>query len=365
MSDKVERLPLHQRHEALGARFTPFAGFQMPIRFGSIMEEHAAVRTNMGLFDVSHMGEVELRGDKALAVTNSIVTNDVAKLDDGQALYTVMCHSDGGIVDDLLVYRLAADHILACVNAANRAKDYAHIAKVADGRCEVIDRSDDYVQLAVQGPNAVDLVQSITDAPVSELGSFRSVYGDIAGIHALISRTGYTGEDGVEIYYPVEGAVPVFDAIWAAGEPKGLKPIGLGARDTLRLEAKLMLYGNDITDDTTPLEAGLSWVVKYEKGDFRGRDALLTQKAEGVKRRMRGLVLQGRGMLRPHYPVFLGDEKIGETTSGGPSPTLGGSIALAYLDVPEANAAEVDVEVRGKRLPCSVTRKPFYKRAGG
>ena len=365
MSNKADRLPLHQRHEALGARFAPFAGFQMPIRFGSIVEEHQTVRNNMGLFDVSHMGEVEFRGDDALTVVNYIVTNDVSKLDDGQALYTVMCHRNGGIVDDLLVYRLAEDHFLACVNAANRTKDFAHMKSVAEDRCEVVDRSDEYVQLAVQGPKAVALVQDITDAPVGELGSFRSVIGDIAGARALISRTGYTGEDGVEIYYPTDAAEAVFDAIWEVGKRRGLKPIGLAARDTLRLEAKLMLYGNDITDDTTPLEAGLSWVLKYEKGDFLGRDALLAQKAEGVKRRMRGLILDGRGMLRPHYPVFVEDQLVGETTSGGPSPTLGSSIALAYIDVPHTKETRVDVEVRGKRLPCSVTQKPFYKRDGG
>jgi len=349
----------------MGARFAPFAGFEMPIRFGSIVEEHQAVRTGVGLFDVSHMGEVEFTGPRALEVLDQICTNDIAQLDIGQALYTVMCHAHGGIVDDLLVYRLAERHFLACVNAANRDKDFEHMRTVADGRCEVVDRSDEYVQLAVQGPKAIELMVSVVGSEVANLSSFESAVHTIAGTDVLISRTGYTGEDGVEIYYPTANAEPVFDVITEAGKALGLRPIGLAARDTLRLEARLMLYGNDINDETTPYEAGLSWLVKLNKGDFVGRDALESQKKSGVTRRLRGLVLQERGVLRPHYPVFAGDRKVGETTSGGPSPTLGRSIALAYIDVDHANAECLHVEVRGKKLACDVTRKPFYKRSGG
>lgn len=364
-SEETRKLPLHAKHVSMGARFAPFAGFEMPVRFGSIVEEHQAVRTNVGLFDVSHMGEIEFTGPRALEVLDNIATNDISQLNVCQALYTVMCHDDGGIVDDLLIYRLASDHYLACVNAANRQKDLQHMTAVAGGRCDVVDRSDDYVQLAVQGPKAIELMAAVAGPGISGLASFESTVVAIGGAEVLISRTGYTGEDGVELYYPTADAEAVFDLITAAGQEYGLQPIGLAARDTLRLEARLMLYGNDINDGTTPYEAGLSWLVKLNKGSFLGRGALEAQKKAGVTRRLRGLILQGRGVLRPHYPVFSGDVKVGETTSGGPSPTLGRSIALAYIEVDHANAEFLDVEVRGKRLACDVTRKPFYKRSGG
>jgi aminomethyltransferase len=365
MTETLERLPLHDRHEALGARFAPFAGFEMPVRYGSIVKEHQAVRNEVGLFDVSHMGEVEFRGPEAGAVVNHIITNNAARLQDGQALYTAMCHPHGGIVDDLLVYRLAEDHYLACVNASNRTKDFEHMREAAAGRCEVINRSDEIVQLAVQGPQAVALVDSLCDEDLTALAPFHSRTVALANVSALVSRTGYTGEDGVEIYYAAESAETIFDAIWEAGQAYGLKPVGLAARDTLRLEARLLLYGNDINDDTTPLQAGIGWTVKFKKGDFIGRDALLAQKAAGLERRLLGLVCTGRGVLRAHYPILSGDHVAGETTSGGPSPTLGGSIALGYVAVPHVDAETLDVEVRGRRLPCSVTMKPFYKRPGG
>lgn len=362
MAKAAIKLPLYDRHAALGARFAPFAGFEMPIRYGSIVAEHHAVRNGVGLFDVSHMGEVAFTGPAALDVVNELVTNDVGKLTDGQALYTAMCHEDGGIVDDLLIHRLAPDHLLACVNASNRTKDFNHMVAVAADRCEVKNLSDSYAQLAVQGPKAVDVLSACCDDPVADLSGFHFVFGSIAGADVLISRTGYTGEDGYELYYPAEAAVDVFDALMTAGEPHGITPVGLGARDTLRLEARLMLYGNDIDDSTTPLEAGLSWLVKFDKGDFVGRDALLAQKEAGLTRRLRGLVLRERGVLRSHYNVYLGDQRVGETTSGGPSPTLGQSVGLAYVDIAHCNVPELNVEIRGRRLACAVTRKPFYKR---
>jgi aminomethyltransferase len=365
LTDDVKELALQARHETLGARFATFAGFNMPLRYGSILSEHNAVRKGVGLFDVSHMGEVAFRGPGARAVLDRIVTNDVSKLRDGHALYTVMCHPNGGIVDDLLIYRLSEHHYLACVNASNRAKDFAHMRDVAAGQCDVIDRSDDYVQLALQGPRAEAVLSTLTDLDVASLGSFRFAIGDVAGVETIVSRTGYTGEDGYELYYPTESAAIVFDALLEAGQADEIRMIGLAARDTLRLEARLMLYGNDITDTTSPLEAGLRWVVKLDKGDFVGRDALLAQREAGLTRRLRGLVLDGRGVLRSHYPIFAGDVQVGETTSGGPGPTVGKSIALGYVSIDHVGAETLDVEIRGKRLPCTVTRKPFYKRSGG
>jgi aminomethyltransferase len=362
MDEPLARLPLHQRHAEHGARFAPFAGFEMPVRYGSIIEEHRTVRQKVGLFDVSHMGEVELVGPRAGEAIDHIVTNDVGKLSDGEALYTVMCHPHGGIVDDLLVYRLATDHYLAVVNASNRAKDFAHIREAASDRCEVLQKSDDYCQLAVQGPRAEAVLQPITDLDLSTLSGFQFVVGDVGGVRTLVARTGYTGEDGFELYAASGDAVPLFDAVWAAGRGDEMRLCGLGARDTLRLEARYMLYGNDITDETTPLEAGLGWLVKFDKGDFIGREALLAQKADGLKRRLRGLILKDRGVLRAGYPILVGDQVVGQTTSGGPSPTLGGSIGLGYIAVEHLKRREVEVDVRGRRLRCEMTRKPFYRR---
>jgi aminomethyltransferase len=367
------RLPLYDRLEALGGRFVDFAGFAMPLRFGSIVEEHEAVRRGVGIFDVSHMGEVEFQGPAATAVLQRICTNDIARLEDGHALYTVMCHPSGGIVDDLIVYRFGADHYLACVNASNRAKDLAHMLAVAadhGGECEVTDRGDEIVQIAVQGPDAVELVAALAEdvsSPLEALAPFTFGYASIAGERVLVSRTGYTGEDGFELYYDAGAAEAVFDAIWGAGQLVDIAACGLAARDTLRLEARLMLYGNDLNDQTTPLEAGLGWVVKLEKGDFVGRDALLAQKAAGVPRRLRGFLLSEgeRGVLRPHYPILADGVVIGETTSGGPGPTVGRSIALGYVPAEYADRKQLDIEVRGKALRCDVTTKPFYKRHEG
>ncbi|MBN1945623.1 MAG: glycine cleavage system aminomethyltransferase GcvT [Bradymonadales bacterium] len=361
----TQQLALHQRHQALDARFVPFAGYQMPLRYGSILDEHRAVRTGVGLFDVSHMGEVEFTGAKAGEVLNELITNDLSKLVDGQALYTVMCNPEGGIIDDLIVYRLGDDHFLACVNAANRPKDAAHMQQSVAGRCQVVDRSDQYVQLAIQGPSAVALMERIAGPSVSSIGYYHCRFGQIAGARVLISRTGYTGEDGFELYYPVEAAEPVYDLVWENGRDLDLRMCGLAARDMLRLEARMLLYGNDMDDRTTPLEAGLGWVVKFDKPAFIGREALLAQKESGPLRRLRGFILETPGVLRPHYPVYLGDRQIGETTSGGPSPTLGKSIALGYVESACAKEKRVEIEIRSSRHLCTMTTQPFYKRSGG
>ena len=365
MSDEtLKHVPLESRHVEHGARMVPFAGFSMPLQYTSITEEHAAVRERVGLFDVSHMGEIEVRGEDAVAEVNRIVTNDVSKLVDGQALYTVMCHENGGIVDDLLVYRLAEDHLLLCVNAANRDKDREHIFAHATGSCEIEDTGDSWAQLALQGPRAFDVLDNITDGAARDLGSFFGAFMEVAGVRCLVSRTGYTGEDGVEIYIPAERAGEVFDALLEAGKAHDLALCGLGCRDTLRLEAKLHLYGQDMDDETNPFEAGLAWTVKLGKeGDFVGKQALVEAKAAGVSKRLRGLVVQDKGVIRPGYEVYVGDEQVGVVTSGSYSPTLETSIGLAYIDVAFANHEEVEVAVRKRRLGATLTKKPFYTRS--
>lgn len=357
-------LPLEHRHVELGARMVPFAGYSMPIQYAGIKDEHLAVRNNVGVFDVSHMGEVELRGPDAIAAIDRIITNDATKLVDGQAVYTVMCNPDGGIVDDLLVYRLAQDHVLACVNASRRDVDFPHMQEHCSGDVEIADRSDDYVQLAVQGPRAEELLQGLTEVPLADIAYYHARFGVLAGQHMLISRTGYTGEDGFELYLPTDASEAIWDAVFAHGRAFDLQPCGLGARDTLRLEAKMHLYGNEMDESIDPFEAGLSWVVKLDKAsDFVGREALVAKKAAGVSRRLRGVVLEDRGVLRPHYPLFVGDKQVGELTSGGYAPTLEKSVGLGYIAVDYASQDHVEVEVRGRRLRASLTKKAFYKRA--
>lgn len=365
MTDEITRtLALEHRHVELGARMVPFAGYSMPLQYVGIKDEHLAVRNNVGIFDVSHMGEVELRGPDAIAAIDRIVTNDATKLVDGQAMYTVMCNEDGGIVDDLLVYRVAADFVLACVNASRRDVDVAHMTAHTTGDVEIADRSDHYVQLAIQGPRAEMLLAPLVDAPLGQIAYYHARYADVAGHRCLVSRTGYTGEDGFELYVPTAAGEAVFDAVMLQGAAVQLQPCGLGARDTLRLEAKMHLYGNEMDESIDPFEAGLNWVVKLDKeSDFVGKSALLAKRKAGVSRRLRGVVLEDRGVLRPHYPLYLGDECVGELTSGGYAPTLQRSIGLAYVAVEHADRPELEVEVRDRRLRATLTKKPFYKRA--
>ncbi len=362
MSDELRHLPLEERHIALGARLMPFAGYHMPVQYAGIKEEHHAVRTNVGIFDVSHMGEIEFRGPDAVAAVDHLVTNDFSKVGDGEAQYSVMCNEDGGIVDDLIAYRISAEHILVCVNAANRAKDFEHMKRHTTGDVEVEDTSDSFVQLAVQGPNAEALLDPLTELDLPNFGFRRGAWSTVAGRRTFVTRGGYTGEDGFELYVGVADGGAVFDAVMERGEEFGLQPCGLGCRDTLRLEAKLLLYGSDMDETTDPFEAGLGWVVKLDQANFVGRDALLKKKAEGVTRRLRGLVLRDRGVLRPHYPIMVGERTVGETTSGSYSPTLDKSIGLGWIEVDHANDDTVEVEVRGRRLTTEVTKSPFYKR---
>lgn len=363
MADEHKSVPLEHRHEELGARMTPFAGFSMPVKYSGITEEHLAVRNNVGLFDVSHMGEIEVKGADAIEVVDSLVTNDVSTLEDGQAQYAALCDEDGGIVDDLVLYRLAADHMLICVNASNRQKDFAHITEHATGDAEIANTSDEYAQLALQGPNAEAVLSEITDADLGAIKYYRAAFGEVAGVRTLVSRTGYTGEDGFELYIPAGEAETIFEALLEAGQPFDMALCGLGARDTLRLESKFNLYGQDMDESTNPYEAGLSWIVKLDKSTpFVGQEALRRIKEEGPTRRLRGLVLQGKGVIRHGYELYVDDTRVGQVTSGSWAPTLEESIGLGYIDVEFADREQVEVQIRKRRVPARVTKKAFYKR---
>ncbi|MEM1117770.1 MAG: glycine cleavage system aminomethyltransferase GcvT, partial [Bacteroidota bacterium] len=352
---------------SLGARMAPFGGFDMPIQYSGILDEHRAVREAAGLFDVSHMGEFRIRGPQALDLAQRLVTNDVSKLTDGRALYAVLCHQSGGAVDDLLVYRLGAEDVMLVVNAANIAKDWAHVTAVAEAAgldAEVTDESDQTALLALQGPEAFAVFETASGMAASDIPFYHfrvpeagSVFGAES---AIVSHTGYTGEPGLELYLPPEAAETAWDALLEAGAT----PAGLGARDTLRLEAGYCLYGHELDDETTPYEAGLGWVVKLDAGDFVGRDALVRQKEQGIPRRLIGLAVDGRGIPRPGYAITHADgAPIGTVTSGSQSPTLGQGIALGY--VPRDTAAEagarLGVAVRSKVLPAVVAKPPFHK----
>ncbi len=357
------RTPLYQNHLKAGARMVEFAGWDMPVQYAGLLAEHEAVRTRVGLFDVSHMGEVVFRGPRALESLNRIFTNDLSRIVDGQAQYGCLCREDGGIVDDVVVYRRAADDLLVCVNASNRQKDFEWLASRAGGAADVKDESNEWAQLALQGPLAAQLLQRITNANLSALRSYRFARGEVAGVPCLVARTGYTGEDGMEIFCPPGEAARIWDEIMEAGRHEKVVPCGLGARDSLRLEMAYRLYGADMDDHTSPLEAGLGWVVKLDKGDFCGRDALIRQREQGIARKLVGFVLTEPGIARHGYPVLQGGRRVGEVTSGTKSPSLGNSIGLAYL--PPALAAEGStfaVEIRGRPAAARAVKTPFYTR---
>jgi len=342
-----------------------FFGWEMPVEFKGIIEEHMAVRTAAGLFDVSHMGEIMVRGKDALAFVQHLTPNDAGRLAINQAQYTALTTPQGTFVDDMLVYCLAPEEYLLVVNAANTDKDFGWVtAHQAGFDVSVENASDSYSQLALQGPRAQEILQPLTGINLAGLKSFWAERGKVAGIEALVSRTGYTGEDGFEIYTTSAQPAPILEEILRAGRPWGLLPIGLGARDTLRLEAKLMLYGNDIDDTTTVLEADLKWIIKFKKGDFLGRELLEKQLAEGVKRKIVGFDLIERGIPRPHYPVFAGGQKVSQVNSGTFSPFLKKSIGLAYLPVEfTAVGTEAEIGIRDKKVKAKVVSTPFYKRA--
>jgi aminomethyltransferase len=354
--------PLYAVHRALGARFVEFGGWEMPVQYTSIIEEHQTVRQRAGLFDVSHMGEIELRGRRALAVCQELTVNDVTRLRDGQAQYSLLCFPHGGVVDDVMVHRLSDERIMLCVNASNIEQDFRWMTEHRNG-ADVVNRSADYALLAFQGPQATQILQTVTAVPLAETPPFAFRDGLVAGQRALVAHTGYTGEDGWEIYCGPDSVTRIWDAILEAGAPLGVQPAGLGARDTLRLERALPLYGHELTAETTPLEAGLGWVVRFNKGDFIGRDALLEQRGRGPARRLIGFVLTEPGIARQDYPIVGAGAVVGGVTSGTKSPTLGKAIGLGYVaSTLGAVGTQLGVDIRGRVIGARVVQLPFYKR---
>jgi aminomethyltransferase len=342
-----------------------FAGWEMPVQYTGIIDEHMAVRTRAGLFDVSHMGEVEVRGAGALPACQMATANDVARLADGRAQYSLLLTPEGGIVDDVIVHRCAADRFLFCVNASNRERDVAYLREHARG-ADVIDRSDEFALLALQGPRASAILSRLTDRPLGAVPRFAFVEGRVAGRDALVAHTGYTGEDGWEIYCAPIDATALWEALLEAGAPDGITPAGLGARDTLRLEAALPLYGHELGEDTTPFEARLAWVVKMDKGDFVGRAALAAHRARGPRRVLVGIALTEPGVPRAGYRVLRDDQPIGAVTSGTQSPVLGKGIALGYVVPAEAvPGSALQVEIRNRAVAAQVARLPFYRADAG
>lgn len=361
------RTPLHSAHVAAKARLVPFAGYEMPVQYKGLVEEHKMVRTAAGLFDVSHMGELFLDGAGTLGVVDRLITGDATKLEHGQALYTCACNERGTILDDLIVYRRAAESFLIVCNASNRAKIVGHVGALArTAGVSFVDRSDELALIAFQGPLAVGLAAKLGDPTLAELGSFRFKETTIGGVPCTAARTGYTGEDGLEIFCENDRALTLWGALAEAGAAQGVGPAGLGARDTLRLEARLSLYGNDIDETTNPLEAGLGWIVKLDKPGFIGKDALVAIKAAGLTRRLVGFEVTGRGIARGGYPLLSREGAVvGACTSGSPGPTVGKNIGLGYL--PASMAAigtEFVVDCRGRHAEAVVVKTPFYKRGG-
>jgi len=358
--------PLYEEHRALGARLVPFAGYQMPVQYEGIIAEHRAVRERVGLFDVSHMGELFLSGPDALGFVDSLVSNAVHAMPVGRALYTVCPNEQGTILDDLIIYRLGEEDVLVICNAGNLQKISTYFgAKAAAAGVPFEDRSPSLSLLALQGPAAAATLRDAGGAQFAELSSFHTLRGELLGVPTIAARTGYTGEDGFEICVPNESAVKIWRALLSAGEAHGIAPVGLGARDTLRLEARLSLYGNDIDETTNPYEAGLAWVVKLDGPSFVGKPALSRIKAEGVRRKLVGIEMRGRGIARHGYPLAdEAGEEIGVVTSGCPSPTLKKNIGLGY--VPKAMSkvgTPLRVLIRGKAIEAEVVKTPFYKRA--
>lgn len=362
---ELKRTPIFPVYAQYGAKTIDFGGWELPVQFSSITQEHEAVRTKAGLFDVSHMGEVEVKGKGALYYLQRLTTNDVSKLEVNQAQYSAMCYPDGGTVDDLLVYKFADDHYYLVINAGNIDKDFAWMQENLTEDVELTNISAQTAQLALQGPLSERILQKLTGTDLSQIGFFR--FGRnvlIAGVPALVSRTGYTGEDGFEIYIAADKGIELWHAILEAGKEDGLIPCGLGARDTLRFEAKLPLYGQELSKDITPIEAGIGFAVKTDKEiPAIGFEVLKEQKANGAPRKLVGLEMIDRGIPRTHYPVFSGEEQIGEVTTGTQSPTLKKNVGLALLKSEfAALGTEVEVEIRGKRLKAKVVTTPFYKR---
>jgi aminomethyltransferase len=362
----LKKTPLNARHRASGARMVGFGGWDMPVEYSGIAAEHLAVRERAGLFDVSHMGEIEIAGKNALDAVQRISCNDASKLQVGQAHYSGLMSRAGTFVDDLLVYRLAKEHFLLVVNASHIPEDYAHIAAniTAAGDAVAVDASSRYGLIALQGPRALDILQPLTGVELAPIKYYWFAHGEVANVRATISRTGYTGEDGFEIFVPPQSAERVWLALLESGRAAEILPCGLGARDTLRLEAGMRLHGNDIAETTTPLEADLGWMVGWSKSDFLGADVLRRQKAEGVTRKLVGFEMLERGIARHGYDACVDGAPVGRVTSGTQTPYLKKAIGMAYLPIEHtAEGAEFEIDIRGRRTRARVVPLPFYKRS--
>ena len=352
-------------HKKLGAKLVDFAGYQMPVQYSSIIDEHKTVRNSVGVFDVSHMGEIFVKGEKALDFVQYITTNDASKLTVGRVQYSAMCYEDGGIVDDLLVYKIADDEFMLVVNASNKDKDFEWIKKNNKLDVELNDESDEYSLLAVQGPESKKVVQKITDTSIENLEYYHFLKTKVAGVEMILSRTGYTGELGYELYFKGDEttAESVWDAVFKAGEEFGIKPAGLGARDSLRLEMGFCLYGNDIDQTTNPLEAGLGWITKLKKGDFIGSEVLKKVKEEGIKRKLVAMTTDEKAFPRHGYEIAADGKKIGYVTSGTVSPILNKPIALGYVEKEYAEEGKtVNIIIRDKEIPVTIVKLPFVEK---
>jgi aminomethyltransferase len=360
---ELRKTALNAAHRAMGAKMVDFGGWDMPLEYSGILSEHDAVRTRAGLFDVSHMGEIEVRGSGALELVQWVSCNDASKLAVGQAQYSGLMTDRGTFVDDLLVHKIADDHYFLCVNASNQDRDFAHITAQNRFGAHVENAGPRYSQLAVQGPLALEILQPLVSIPLAPIRYYHFSFGAVQDVHCLIARTGYTGEDGFEIYFDPKQSGTLWNEILAAGKSVGLVPCGLGARNTLRLEAAMCLYGHEIDETTTPLEAGLSWICKLGKGPFLGSEILAEQKKAGVSRKLAGFEVLDKRIARDGYPVLIAGTESGRVTSGGPAPFLKKNIGMAYVPVESAESAtNIEIAIRGQSVPARITPLPFYKR---
>ncbi|HWF37301.1 MAG TPA: glycine cleavage system aminomethyltransferase GcvT [Candidatus Acidoferrales bacterium] len=361
---ELRKTALNAAHRSLGAKMVNFGGWDMPLEYSGILSEHEAVRTRAGLFDVSHMGEIEVQGHSALDLVQWVTCNNAAKLAVGQAQYSGLMTEHGTFVDDLLVHKLSDTHYLLCVNAGNQDRDFDHIVSKNEVGAEVENAGPRYSQLAIQGPRAKDILQRLTPVPLDPIRYYHFTFGKVNGVACLIARTGYTGEDGFEIYFEPRFSEKLWNELLTAGQAAGLIPCGLGARNTLRMEASMCLYGHEIDETTTPLEAGLGWICKLEKGRFLGCDAIAAQKQTGIKRKLVGFEMIDKRIGRDGYPVMVGGQEIGRVTSGGPAPFLKKNIGMAYVP-PESSAVgtEIEIGIRGQAAAARMIAMPFYKRS--
>jgi aminomethyltransferase len=363
MPDQPQKTALHALHKQLGGRMAPFGGWDMPIEYSGIIEEHLAVRTAAGLFDVSHMGEIIIEGPEALAYVQHLTCNDASRLQDGQIQYSALLYPQGTFVDDILVHRISANRFFLCVNASNTTKDFQWIEQQNKFQAAASNLSHQYSQLAIQGPKALAILQRLTALDLSSIKYYWFKQGAVLGIDAIVSRTGYTGEDGFELYFHPEHSEKIWTALLDAGKGDGLIPVGLGARNTLRLEAAMSLYGHEISDQLNPWEANLAWIVKLDKGGFIGKAALETLLQQGLTKKLAGFETLERGIARDTYPVLVGGQQAGYVTSGGPAPYLKKNIGLAYVPADSAQlGSRLEIQVRSNRVPAQIVAMPFYKK---